>query len=731
MQLTASLFEFLTARQTAQGCTQTFHNVQSPHVIPPPQILRAHSHVAFAGNRDEFFRQACSMMWRNRQTWCKAFGNDAAPDPSNETVITLRDLELLRRAAQLAQTSCGETQPHPNAACILTDASATVVAEASLWAQGTEPPEVAATRSADGAACSGTAYLNLESGDCPGDAAGVRALLASGVSRVIIGLRHPIRSQRGVAITALRQAGITVNVLGEASCAAPREEVDATLDEVVLANEALLHRAGLGRPLGILKYAMTLDGKIAASSGHSAWVSSPQSRQIVFDTRARCDAVIVGGQTVRRDNPRLTTRRDQGHQPIRVVMSRTLDLPADAALWDISHAPTIVATQRGARQDFQRVLRSRGVEVLEFDFLTPDAVAEHCHARGFLSLLWECGGTLAAPAIAGGAIHKTLAFIAPKIIGGTRAPTPVGDLGFVEMTQAVPVSHVTWRQVGPDVMMSGYLPRSQGPRALAALLDRRNAPAVAIGHTTTGRDGVGQRGRSKHLSGSAGAPRVLEFYKSWDKYGALSNFTPHAVAMPPGPMTYDRLMSFRPHMKAHQADRKIERNSDGAEALPKGWRSWPSVEHYYQAQKFAGVDHREAIALVEKIASASSPETAAALGRRGERTRPDLLRDDWSRSKIAAMHAGLRVKFATHAGPRELLLSTAAGGDLAGHIDIGAVVVEAAPHDYFWGRGVDGNGQNMLGKLLMTIREELMEASEGGDKALLTPSSPPQPAGRR
>ena len=91
--------------------------------------------------------------------------------------------------------------------------------------------------------------------------------------------------------------------------------------------QALLHRAVTGKPLGILKYAMTLDGKIATSSGHSAWVTAPASRARVFEMRARSDAVIVGGQTVRRDNPRLTTRRDSGHMPVRIVMSRTLELP--------------------------------------------------------------------------------------------------------------------------------------------------------------------------------------------------------------------------------------------------------------------------------------------------------------------------------------------------------------------------------------------------------------------
>jgi diaminohydroxyphosphoribosylaminopyrimidine deaminase/5-amino-6-(5-phosphoribosylamino)uracil reductase len=73
-------------------------------------------------------------------------------------------------------------------------------------------------------------------------------------------------------------------------------------------------------------------------------------------------------------------------------------------------------TQRGARSDFQQKLRARGVEVVEFDFLTPHAVAAYCYDRGFLQCLWECGGTLAAPAIAAGVIHKTLAFIAPKLV---------------------------------------------------------------------------------------------------------------------------------------------------------------------------------------------------------------------------------------------------------------------------------------------------------------------------
>lgn len=94
--------------------------------------------------------------------------------------------------------------------------------------------------------------------------------------------------------------------------------------------------------------------------------------------------------------------------PVRIVMSRSMHLPEDCNLWDVSSTPITVMTQRGARKDFQRRLEKKGVEIVEFDFLTPKGVMDYCYDRGFLSVLWECGGTLAAPAIASGIIHKVL-----------------------------------------------------------------------------------------------------------------------------------------------------------------------------------------------------------------------------------------------------------------------------------------------------------------------------------
>jgi diaminohydroxyphosphoribosylaminopyrimidine deaminase / 5-amino-6-(5-phosphoribosylamino)uracil reductase len=206
-----------------------------------------------------------------------------------------------------------------------------------------------------------------------------------------------------------------------------------------------------------LKYAMTLDGKIATTTGHSTWVTGELARTEVHRWRSSCDAVIVGGNTVRLDNPRLTSHRlEDARNPLRVVMSRTLELPEDARLWQTEDAPTLVLTQEGANLEFQKRLRDRGVEVEELVELTPATAMARLYDRGFLSVLWECGGTLAAKAIADGVVQKAIVFIAPKIIGGTTAPSPVGELGLQNMTEALQLERVRWRSIGEDLMLEGY-----------------------------------------------------------------------------------------------------------------------------------------------------------------------------------------------------------------------------------------------------------------------------------
>ncbi|MBK1990283.1 bifunctional diaminohydroxyphosphoribosylaminopyrimidine deaminase/5-amino-6-(5-phosphoribosylamino)uracil reductase RibD [Sphaerospermopsis aphanizomenoides BCCUSP55] len=356
------------------------------------------------------------------------------------------DTLMMQRCLQLARRALGRTSPNPLVGAVVVK-DGEVVGEGFHPRAGEPHAEVFALRAAGEKARGATIYVSLEPcnhyGRTPPCSEG---LIAAGVSKVVVGMVDPNPLVAGGGIARLRAAGIEVLVgVEEAAC----QQL----------NEGFIHRILHKRPLGILKYAMTLDGKIATSSGHSAWITNLDARSEVHQLRAACDAVIVGGNTVRQDNPFLTSHEQGSPNPLRVVMSRSLNFPENSRLWEVAEAQTLVLTEVGSSRDFQKMLVKKGVEVLELPSLTPDHVMAHLYERGFCSVLWECGGTLAASAIAQGAVQKILAFIAPKIIGGIHAPTPVGDLGFTTMTEALPLERVRWRVVGSDCLVEGYLPQ--------------------------------------------------------------------------------------------------------------------------------------------------------------------------------------------------------------------------------------------------------------------------------
>ncbi|HEY9642540.1 MAG TPA: bifunctional diaminohydroxyphosphoribosylaminopyrimidine deaminase/5-amino-6-(5-phosphoribosylamino)uracil reductase RibD [Coleofasciculaceae cyanobacterium] len=361
------------------------------------------------------------------------------------------DRQMMRRCLELAKQAQGKTAPNPLVGAVVVRAGE-IVGEGFHPQAGQPHAEVFALRAAGDRAQGSTIYVNLEPcshhGRTPPCA---DALIAAGIARVVVGMVDPNPQVAGTGITRLRQAGIEVKV--DVEVAACQE-----------LNEAFVYRILHQRPLGILKYAMTLDGKIASTTGHSAWITAPEARTWVHQVRAGCDAVVIGGNTVRRDNPLLTAHGQGDHNPLRVVMSRTLDLPADAQLWQTSIAPTLLFTESGVNPEFQKVLLDKGVEVVELPLLTPAEVMAELTKREFLSVLWECGGTLAARAIADGSIQKILAFIAPKIIGGATAPSPVGDLGFTQMTDALVLEKVKWQAIGRDLLVQGYLPLPESSR---------------------------------------------------------------------------------------------------------------------------------------------------------------------------------------------------------------------------------------------------------------------------
>ncbi|MBN3922757.1 bifunctional diaminohydroxyphosphoribosylaminopyrimidine deaminase/5-amino-6-(5-phosphoribosylamino)uracil reductase RibD [Nostoc sp. NMS4] len=372
--------------------------------------------------------------------------NTPPVDSTEKRIGTDFDSRMMLRCLELARRALGRTSPNPLVGAVIVK-DGEIIGEGFHPRAGEPHAEVFALKAADDRARGATIYVSLEPcnhyGRTPPCSEG---LIEAGVAKVVVGMVDPNPLVAGGGIARLRAAGIEVLVgVEESAC---RQ-----------LNEAFVHRILHKRPLGILKYAMTLDGKIATTSGHSAWVTSQESRSEVHQLRAACDAIIVGGNTVRQDNPYLTSHQLGAHNPLRVVMSRHLDLPENAHLWQTTDAPTLVLTQKGANPDFQELLLKQGVEVVELTSLTPDKAMAYLYERGFCSVLWECGGTLAASAIAQGAIQKVLAFIAPKIIGGSIAPTPVGDLGFTTMTEALSLERVRWRVVGSDCLVEGYFPQ--------------------------------------------------------------------------------------------------------------------------------------------------------------------------------------------------------------------------------------------------------------------------------
>lgn len=360
-----------------------------------------------------------------------------------------QDVAMMQRCLALAQQAAGQTAPNPMVGCVIVQENQ-IVGEGFHPGAGQPHAEVFALGVAAAQARGATLYVNLEPCSHYGRTSPcAKAVIEAGIAKVVVGMVDPDPRVSGAGIAQLREAGIEVLVGVEAAACQKL-------------NEAFVHRVIYQRPFGILKYAMTLDGKIATSRGHSAWITDATARARVHRLRAVCDAVIVGGNTVRQDNPQLTPHRAQDasslDNPLRVVMSRSLDLPTNAFLWDTTVAPTLVLTQAGADLEFQRFLSQKGVEVVALEDLTPAAAMGYFYQRGLLTVLWECGGTLAARAIAEGAVQKVLAFIAPKIVGGQHAPSPVGDLGVKIMSEALILEQIQWHSVGAACLAEGYLP---------------------------------------------------------------------------------------------------------------------------------------------------------------------------------------------------------------------------------------------------------------------------------
>ncbi|PZU99236.1 MAG: bifunctional diaminohydroxyphosphoribosylaminopyrimidine deaminase/5-amino-6-(5-phosphoribosylamino)uracil reductase RibD [Pseudanabaena sp.] len=354
----------------------------------------------------------------------------------------------MQQCIELAKLARGQTAPNPMVGSVIVK-NGQVIGKGFHPKAGQPHAEVFAIREAlqTGEDLSNaTLYVNLEPCNHHGRTPPCsEAIIQAGIGNVVVGAIDNDPRVAGTGCDRLISAGINVTT--------------GILEQQCLElNEAFFHRVKTGLPLGIFKYAMTLDGKIATATGHSYWITSPDSRKLVHDLRVECDAIITGGNTVRLDNPSLNTHGLSEHCPLRVVVTRSCHLPDQANLWKISDTEkTLVITLPDVNLELKQKLRDRQVEILELEDISPLAVMRELGGRGCNQVLWECGGRLAAAAIKEKMVQKVYAFIAPKIIGGFTAPSPIDDLGLGLMTEAINLKMSKVSQVGADLLVVGYI----------------------------------------------------------------------------------------------------------------------------------------------------------------------------------------------------------------------------------------------------------------------------------
>ncbi len=276
------------------------------------------------------------------------------------------------------------------------------------------------------------------------------ALVAAGIRRVVVGATDPDPRHRGKGLAALEGAGIEIL---DGVLAARCRKILAPFERALK----------LDRPWTIAKYTMTLDGKTAAPTGESRWISGIESRRHVHALRTRVDAVVVGYRTARVDDPELTVRHAVGPQPLRVVVDPWIEIPETGKLVRTAPAvPLLVLAHEEADPVRVSLLRERGVEV---ELVKPAGKGRRLHLleawralgrRGVRRVLVEGGGGLVAQLLGWDCVDQVLCFVAPKMVGGTFAPTPVAGDGKAFMAEAWPFTDMYWRASGEDLMVGAF-----------------------------------------------------------------------------------------------------------------------------------------------------------------------------------------------------------------------------------------------------------------------------------
>ncbi|MFC1873436.1 bifunctional diaminohydroxyphosphoribosylaminopyrimidine deaminase/5-amino-6-(5-phosphoribosylamino)uracil reductase RibD [Chloroflexota bacterium] len=364
-------------------------------------------------------------------------------------------MDYMEQALSLSKLALGEVSPNPAVGAVVVKGD-TVIGQGYTQPPGSPHAEVSALKQAGEEAKGGVMYVTLEPcchyGRTPPC---TQAIIGAGISEVHLAMIDPNPLVSGQGKDKLESEGIKVHT-GE-------HEEDARK-----INEAYTKFITTGRPFVTVKYAASLDGKIATRSGNSKWISSPESRKYVHQLRYTTDAIMVGVNTVLTDDPYLTTRCCGGRggtakkQPLRIIVDEKGRTPLTAHVFS-KPGKTLLALGEPSRAEGAADFAHAGVEVIELPsgegLVDLERLLEALCKREITSVLVEGGGTLLGSLFDRGLVDKVIAFIAPIIIGGREAKTAVGGNGVDKITDSLKLKQVQVEKFGEDLMVSGYIER--------------------------------------------------------------------------------------------------------------------------------------------------------------------------------------------------------------------------------------------------------------------------------
>lgn len=363
------------------------------------------------------------------------------------------DEKYMKLAMQLAGNAIGRTSPNPLVGAVIVKDNRVV---GCGWHRkaGTPHAEVHALNQAGELAQGADVYVTLEPcahyGKTPPCA---KALVEAKVKNVYGGLLDVNPKVAGKGFKILEDAGIHV-------------EYGFLQDELRKQNEVFFKWIEHKKPFVVLKAAMTLDGKIATATGQSKWITNETSRAYGYKLRDIYDGIMVGINTVIEDNPMLTARVDGGKNPIRIVVDSSLKIDINANVVQDKSAKTIIATTDKADKDKILKLQAQDVDVIVVDKDKNDKVdieklLDILGQQNICSILVEGGATLSGSFVAKKLVDKVYFFIAPKIVGGKEAKTPVAGTGILNLQEALALKDIQVEKLDEDVLIIGRVDKDK------------------------------------------------------------------------------------------------------------------------------------------------------------------------------------------------------------------------------------------------------------------------------